>query len=188
MDENKIFFKTVCNLAIPVALQSMLQSSFSIVDQIMIGQLGSVSVAGVGLAGKFSSIFSVMVSAVSAVAGIMIAQYIGQKNQSDIRRSFSVNLALAAILAALFTVICVAFPSQVMSLYSTDEQTVHAASGYLAILAGTFLPSAGASLLAAMFRCMEKARLPLYASITAALLNTVLNYILIFGKCGFGTR
>ena len=170
---------------IPVALQSMLQSSFSIVDQIMIGQLGSVSVAGVGLAGKFSSIFSVMVSAVSAVAGIMIAQYIGQKNQSDIRRSFSVNLALAAILAALFTVICVAFPSQVMSLYSTDEQTVHAASGYLAILAGTFLPSAGASLLAAMFRCMEKARLPLYASITAALLNTVLNYILIFGKCGF---
>ena len=50
MDENKIFFKTVCNLAIPVALQSMLQSSFSIVDQIMIGQLGSVSVAGVGLA------------------------------------------------------------------------------------------------------------------------------------------
>ena len=185
MDENKIFFKTVCNLAIPVALQSMLQSSFSIVDQIMIGQLGSVSVAGVGLAGKFSSIFSVMVSAVSAVAGIMIAQYIGQKKQSDIRRSFSVNLALAAILAALFTVICVAFPSQVMSLYSTDEQTVHAASGYLAILAGTFLPSAGASLLAAMFRCMEKARLPLYASITAALLNTVLNYILIFGKCGF---
>lgn len=167
MDENKIFFKTVCNLAIPVALQSMPQSSFSIVDQIMIGQLGSVSVAGVGLAGKFSSIFSVMVSAVSAVAGIMIAQYIGQKNQSDIRRSFSVNLALAAILAALFTVICVAFPSQVMSLYSTDEQTVHAASGYLAILAGTFLPSAGASLLAAMFRRMEKARLPLHASITA---------------------
>ena len=67
--EIKFSFKTVCNLAIPVALQSMLQSSFSIVDQIMIGQLGSVSVAGVGLAGKFSSIFSVMVSAVSAVAG-----------------------------------------------------------------------------------------------------------------------
>ena len=47
------FLRTVCNLAIPVALQSMLQSSFSIVDQIMIGQLGSVSVAGVGLAGNF---------------------------------------------------------------------------------------------------------------------------------------
>lgn len=59
MKQKQNFLTTVCNLAIPVALQSMLQSSFSIVDQIMIGQLGSVSVAGVGLAGKFSSIFSV---------------------------------------------------------------------------------------------------------------------------------
>ena len=51
MERNQTFAKTVCSLAVPVALQSMLQSSFSIVDQIMIGQLGSVSVAGVGLAG-----------------------------------------------------------------------------------------------------------------------------------------
>ena len=50
MKRNDSFFRNVCNLAIPVALQSMLQSSFSIVDQIMIGQLGSVNVAGVGLA------------------------------------------------------------------------------------------------------------------------------------------
>ena len=58
MKREKSFFRSVCALAVPVALQSMLQASFSIVDQIMIGQLGSVNVAGVGLAGKFSSIFS----------------------------------------------------------------------------------------------------------------------------------
>lgn len=86
--EQKSFFKSVCNLAIPVAIQSMLQSSFSIVDQIMIGQLGSVSVARVGLAGKFSSIYMVLVSAIGAVAGIMIAQYLGQKNKHEIYRSF----------------------------------------------------------------------------------------------------
>ena len=51
MKSKNSFFRTVCNLAIPVALQSMLQASFSVVDQIMIGQLGSTSVAGVGLAG-----------------------------------------------------------------------------------------------------------------------------------------
>lgn len=74
-----VFFRSVCLLAIPVALQSMLQSSFSIVDQIMIGQLGSVSIAGVGYAGKFASVFSVVVSAVGTVAGIMLSQYLGQK-------------------------------------------------------------------------------------------------------------
>ena len=55
MKQQEPFFKTVCALAIPVALQSMLQSSFSMVDQIMIGQLGEINVAGVGLAGKFAS-------------------------------------------------------------------------------------------------------------------------------------
>lgn len=72
MRRQQTFFQTVCALAIPVALQSMLQSSFGMVDQIMIGQLGEVSVAGVGLAGKFTSIYLVIVSAVAAVAGIMI--------------------------------------------------------------------------------------------------------------------
>ena len=65
--ENKNFGRSVCAIAIPVALQCMLQSSFSIIDQIMIGKLGEVSIAAVGLAGKFSSIFSVVVAAVGAV-------------------------------------------------------------------------------------------------------------------------
>ena len=50
MQEERRFFRTVCILAIPAALQSLLQLSFSLVDQIMIGQLGAVSVAAVGLA------------------------------------------------------------------------------------------------------------------------------------------
>ena len=70
MKAQEHFFKTVCALAIPVALQSMLQSSFSMVDQIMIGQLGEIHVAGVGLAGKFASIYSVVISAIGAVPEI----------------------------------------------------------------------------------------------------------------------
>lgn len=182
--QHKTFFRAVCSLAVPAALQSILQASFSIVDQIMIGQLGSVSVAGVGLAGKFSSIYSVIVSAVGAVAGIMIAQYIGQQNRREIRRSFYLNLTLAAVIALLFTVPCIAFPEQIMGFYTKDARTVTAAAEYLAIIAGTFLPAAGATLLSTLFRCMEKAKLPLYAGIAAALLNTGLNYLLIFGKAG----
>lgn len=185
MKQEKTFLRTVCNLALPVALQSMLQASFSIVDQIMIGQLGSIRVAGVGLAGKFSSVFSVMVSAIGAVAGIMISQYLGQKNRREVRRSFVLNLLIALGLAVMFVLLCVFFPEQIMGLYTGDYDTIAAASGYLVILAASFLPMAGATLLATLFRCMEMASLPLYASIVAAVLNTGLNYLLIFGKCGF---
>ena len=185
MENNKSFFRNVCALAIPVTLQSMLQSSFSIVDQIMIGQLGSVSVAGVGLAGKFASIHSVIVAAVGAVAGIMISQYLGQKNRQEVRRSFYTNLLLAVGIAGLFTALCVLFPGQVMGLYTKDAATRQEAAAYLLIIAGTYLPLAGATLLSTLLRCMEKPKLPLYASLASAGVNTVLNYIFIFGKCGF---
>ena len=184
MNRKDSFFASVCALAIPVALQSMLQASFSIVDQIMIGQLGSVSVAGVGLAGKFASIYSVIVSAVGVVAGIMISQYLGQKNSREVRRSFFVNLLICLGLAGIFTLLCGGFPSQIMGLYTTDAPMKHAAASYLLIITATFLPIAGATLLSTLLRCMEKAQLPLYASIASAILNTGLNYVLIFGKLG----
>lgn len=163
----------------------MFQSSFSIIDQIMIGQLGSISVAGVGLAGKFSSIFSVLASAIGAVAGIMIPQYLGQKNKQEVRRSFYLNLLIVMGMASVFTFLCIAFPRKIMSLYTQEHETIQAAASYLTTIAGTFLPIAGATLLSTLFRCMERASLPLYASIIAAVLNTGLNYILIFGKIGF---
>lgn len=179
------FFKTVCSLAIPVALQSMLQSSFSMIDQIMIGQFGEVCVAGVGLAGKFASIYSVVISAIGAVAGIMIAQYLGQQNNAEVRRSFLVNLLLGMGIAGAFTVICALFPQQLMHIYTKDGATRQAAASYLLPLTATFIPMVGATLLSTAFRCAEKPLLPLCASILAACVNTGLNYILILGKLGF---
>ena len=185
MNREKSFFRTVCALAIPVALQSMLQASFSVIDQIMIGQLGTVGVAGVGLAGKFSSIYSVLVSAIAAVAGIMISQYMGQKNAREVRRSFSLNLLLTLGLAAVFTLPCLLFPEGIMGLYTQDAPTRLEAANYLRIISAIFLPMAGATMLSTLLRCREQASLPLIASMAAALLNTGLNYVLIFGKFGF---
>lgn len=185
MKQRHSFLHTVCALAVPVALQSMLQSSFSIIDQIMLGQLGSVSIAGVGLAGKFSSIFSVVISAVGAVAGIMISQYLGQKNEGEVKRSFDRNLIIGIGIAVFFTVGCIGFPEQIMSAYTKDAATRKMAADYLQIIAGTFLPMAGATLLSTVYRCVEQARIPLYASVASAICNTGLNYIFIFGKCGF---
>ena len=71
-----------------------------------------------------------------------------------------------------------------MGLYTTDAPMGQAASSYLRIITATFLPIAGATLLSTLLRCMEKAQLPLYASIASAVLNTALNYVLIFGKLG----
>ncbi len=183
-DKGASLLRSVCVLAVPVALQSMLQSSFGVADQVMIGQLGGVEVAAVGLAGKVTGIFNVVVSAVGAVAGIMISQYIGQKNTAETRRSMTLNLRICFILAALFMLAGVAAPERIMGIYIEDRVTVEVAGRYLAIVSGTFLPAAGITILSTYLRCMERASLPLYAGIASAAVNTGLNWILIFGRFG----
>ncbi len=185
MKKNVSFSKEVSVLAIPVALQCMLQSSFSIIDQIMIGQLGSVSIAAIGLAGKFSSIYSVVVAAIGAVAGIMISQYIGSDNKEEADKSLSVNLLAAIAVSLIFMLLCFIFPNHIMGIYSTAQDTVKTSAEYLRIISLTFVPLAVTTCLSTMLRCVQKAMIPLYASMAAALCNTALNYLLIFGKFNF---
>lgn len=179
------FFKNVIRIAIPVALQSMLQSSFSMIDQVMVGQLGSTSIAAVGIAGKFAFLYSVVIGAVTAIAGIQISQYIGQKNGKLADRSLCVNLLLSCIIGFLFTLVSLLFPGGIMRLYSEDTNTVSAAAEYLQIIAGTYLPMGVASTLSVMLRCYDHAKAPLIATTMSAVINTSMNYALIFGNFGF---
>ena len=176
------FYQTVLKIALPVTLQSLFQSSFSVVDQAMIGQLGSESIAGIGLGGKFSSLYSVVLSAIAAAAGIMIAQYLGAEKIESVRRSFQRNLLLSLGLAGIFTGICLLFPKMIMELYTKDPGTGKLAAEYLRLFALCFFPMALNSMVSTLLRCMEAASLPMYTGVLALGLNTVLNYLLIFGK------
>lgn len=184
VNENQVFRREVFRIAVPVTLQCLLQSSFGVIDQIMTGQLGSGNIAGIGMGSKFISLFTVLVSAISAAAGIMIAQYVGKKNAREVGRSFFTNFILACLLAAVFMGISLGFPEKIMYLYSGDEETVRIAANYLKIFALSCIPLAVSSLLSAYLRCMGAAAVPLYTSIVAAVLNTGFNYVLIFGKLG----
>lgn len=114
------FMKSLSKIAIPVTLQSMLQASFSIIDQIMIGQLGEVNIAAVGLYGNFSLIFSVVIGSVGTVAGILIAQFTGADNEREAWCSLNVSLLCGALLSALFLLAAGGFPAQILQLYTAD--------------------------------------------------------------------
>lgn len=116
------FRADLISIALPVTLQSLLQSSFGMVDQIMIGQLGSESIAGIGLGGKFASLYSVVLGAVAAAAGIMASQYAGAKDERGMERSFYLNLFVGLLLAGSFLAVCCFFPEGIMSLYTRMTQ------------------------------------------------------------------
>lgn len=179
------FMKSLCKIAIPVTLQSMLQASFSIVDQIMIGQLGETNISAVGLCGNFSLIFSVVIGAVSTVAGILIAQFIGAEDTKEAWRSFDVSVICGCIISAMFLFAAGVFSSQILGLYTNDMSIINAGSVYFRIVAFSYIPMAVSSILSAWLRCKEHATIPFLASLGAVAVNTGLNYVLIFGKIGF---
>lgn len=177
--------QSLTQLALPISLQCLLQSSFSVVDQIMIGQLGSVSIAAIGLGGKFISLLTVMVQAIASAAGIIMAQAVGKKDRESLSRGLYTNALLALALAAGFTLLGRCIPGRIMAVYAEDQPTVQAAAEYLSVYALSFLPMTLGSLLSVYLRCRKETKLPLYAGICSAVLNTGLNYLLIYGKWGF---
>ena len=155
------FMRTLCKIAIPVTLQGMLQASFSIVEQIMIGQLGEAGIAAVGLCSNFTLIFSVMSGAVGTVAGILIAQFLGAEEHTEAWRSLDVSLVCGGVLAALFLLTAGGFPAQVLGLYTADDAILRVGAGYFRIVAFSYLPMAVSTVLSAWLRCKEHAAVPL---------------------------
>ena len=178
------FMKSLCKIAIPVTLQSMLQASFSIVDQIMIGQLGETNISAVGLCGNFSLIFSVVIGAVSTVAGILIAQFVGAQETEEAWCSFDVSLICGIMISALFLLAAGVFSSQILGLYTKDMSIINTGAVYFRIVAFSYIPMAVSHILSAWLRCREHATIPFLASFGAVAINTWLNYLLIFGKSG----
>lgn len=183
--KQKTFLASVIGIAVPVGLQSMLQSSFAMIDQLMVGQLGSTAVSAVEVAGRPAFIYSVLVGACATITGIMVSQYLGKKDKEMADRSLCVNLGATAGLALLFTALCLWFPARIVGIYIKEEPDILSLGrGYLTIIAWTYLPLGLSSILAVMIRCMDRPTWPLYGGIVSAVVNTALNYALIFGRLG----
>ena len=181
---DKRFLQDVLRISIPVALQSMLQSSFSMVDQIMVGQLGDKSVAAVEIAGKPSFIYAFVIGAISTITGIMISQYIGNQNREAEEKSICVNFLVMILTGLTFLSVFGLFRNPFVEMFTEEEQVIAEGSTYLGIISWTFIPLGICSILGTALRCRDKSTWPLYIGIFSALLNTGLNYCLIFGNFG----
>lgn len=179
------FMKSLCKIAIPVTLQSMLQASFSIIDQIMIGQLGETEISAVGLCGNYTMIFSVVIGAVGAVAGILIAQFIGAQDQHAAWSSFWVSMLVSIVISAAFSAGSLSFTGNILGLYTKDGSVIAVGCVYFQMIALAYVPMGMSTILSAWLRCKEHAMIPFAASLGAVIVNTGLNYVLIFGKMGY---
>lgn len=178
---DKEFKKKLTDIALPITVQTLMHSSLSLIDQIMIGSLGSACIAGIGLAGKFTSLFSVTVSAIVAAAGILISQYVGAKNERGVRDSFYLPLYFSLFFVVGFTLASLFAPIQIMAFYADDSETISKAAVYLRWRAVGYFPEILTMFVSTLLRNMNRAKLPAVAGVVAIITNTLLNWLLIFG-------
>lgn len=183
MKENK-YYKEMLTIGLPITLQCIFQASYSLVDQLMVGRLGTLSIAGSGLGAKFSGLVMVTISAIATVSSILIAQYHGSKDKEGINRSFFCCSYIAMAVMLLFIIPSIGMSNQIMSIYTNDRETIEIAASYLRVIAISFFPMTITLLISSLLRSIEKSKYPMYASVISMIANVIFNYVFIFGKCG----
>ena len=178
------FFRKSMKTAVPVALQAMLQSSFSMIDQVMVGQLGKTAIAAVEIGGKPGFVFAFVSGAVATVTGIMVSQYIGKEDDEKVDVSMSINMLVMMVIALLTTMACLFIPGILTGIFTKDAAVIETGTEYVRIVSLIYPLSGVASILAVQIRCKDHSEYPLYISAVAAVVNTALNFILIFGHFG----
>lgn len=181
---DRSFWAVALPLIIPIALQNLLMTSFRLIDTLMVGRLGDVSIAAVGLAGWASFFVELLAFGMSSGAAVFVAQYHGANNKEGILRTYGMMLLFMVPLGLVFTVGVGLFPSFVMGLFTEDPALIAEGVKYLQFACISYLSLTINLAISTMLRCTEQVKIPMVTSGIAAALNAVLNYIFIFGAFG----
>ena len=186
------FYKKVLAVAIPIMLQNGITSLVGLLDNIMIGRLGTEAMSGVSIVNEFVFIFNMIIFGAGAAAGIFTSQYHGAGDVEGVRQTFRIKVLMNTALCAM-VVLALAFRGrEVISLFlhagSADADPI-AVMGYgmeyLTITALGLLPYALSQAYSSTLRETDEANLPTYAGLIAMATNFILNLVLIFGLLGF---
>ena len=183
--KDKKFHKMMLGIALPIILQMLLTNGLSFVDTMMIGRLGEAEVAAVGLANQMFFLGFLVFFGINSGTGIFVAQFWGDRDLKGIHHVVGLSLAGSLLFAIPFALVSRLFPNELMRLFTPDPTVVKLGAEYLRIIAPSYI-FAGISFSYAMsLRSIEKPKIPLATTAISLGLNTIMNFVLIFGLLGF---
>ena len=181
------FFK----IAIPIIIQNGITNFVSMLDNIMVGQVGSLQMSGVSIVNGLMFVFSLCIFGAGAGAGIFAAQFYGCDDQEGVRHTFRFKVLACTILSLLAAGFFLALGEPLIKLYLQGEgdaadaaKVLQYGKDYLSMTYWGFVPFALSNAYSSTLRETGRTTVPMVAGITAVFTNLVLNYVLIFGHFG----
>lgn len=188
---DKKFYKMVLLIAVPIMIQNGITNFVSLLDNIMVGQVGTNQMSGVAIANQLIFVYNLCIFGGMSGAGIFGAQFFGQGNNDGLRYVFRFKLVIGFLITAIGAVIFSMYGEPLISLYLDESnsaldnaETLYYAMEYLQIMLVGFLPFVAVQIYASTLRETSEAILPMTAGIVAVGVNLLLNYMLILGNWG----
>lgn len=185
------FYKKVFLITIPIIVQNGITTFVGLLDNIMVGQIGTEQMSGVAIANQLIFIFNLCIFGAVAGAGILGAQFYGSGNHEGMRYTFRFKLIAGFVLCAVFAVIFTGGGDVLISAFLHEGEsggdlaaTLGFGKEYLMVMLLGLVPFAMTQGYSGTLRETGQTVVPMMAGIVAVLVNLVLNYILIFGKLG----
>ena len=188
---NKHFYRRVLSVALPMMIQNGITNFVQMLDNVMVGQVGTIPMSGVAIVNQLMFVFNLCIFGAASGAGIFTAQFVGREDHEGIRHTFRFKILVGMLLSALGAGMFLTFGRGLIGLYLTGEGTPADAAAtmdyglrYLRVMLLGLVPFALANAYSGTLREIGETKVPMAAGIIAVLVNLVGNYILIFGHFG----
>ena len=189
---DKAFYIMVLGIAVPIMIQNGITNFVNLLDNIMVGRLGTEQMSGVSIVNQLMFVYNICIFGGVSGAGIFTAQYFGQKDEEGIRHTFRFKLWMTLILTVGAILLFVFCDDALISLYlrgSSDGgdllATLEYGKQYLRIMVFSLPAFMFLQVYASTLRECGETVVPMKAGMAAVFVNLVFNYLLIYGKCGF---
>ncbi|MBO4872635.1 MAG: MATE family efflux transporter [Lachnospiraceae bacterium] len=188
---NKAFYRRIVLMMLPIMIQNAITNFVGMLDNIMVGRLGTLEMSGVSIINTLVSVYnSCIFGAVSGV-GIFTVEYYGEGNEEGVRNSFRFKLLFALTLVVLAIIVFLTAGDSLIVLYLEGKgnpadaaQILQFGKQYLNISLIGLVPHALTQAYSSTLRECNKVMPPMAAGLTAMAVKLVLNYLLIFGSLG----
>lgn len=188
---DRAFYRRAMTIALPIVIQNAITSFVSLLDNIMVGQVGQLPMSGTSIINQLMFIFMLAIFGANAGAGIFTAQFFGNHDTEGVRHTFRFKLMCCTLLTVVVGGIFLLLDDQLIGLYLQGEGSAEDAAAilqygkdYLHMMLWGLIPFALCNAYSGTLRETGQTVVPMIGSITAVLVNLVLNWILIFGHFG----
>lgn len=186
------YYKRMILIAIPIMIQNGITNFVNMLDNIMIGRVGTLEMTSVSIVNQLMMVFNLCIFGAMSGAGIFSAQFFGKKDNSGVKSTVQYKLATSLLLTAIGFAVFTLLGETLIRAYLQGEGTaddiatvMSYSKSYLKIMLIGTLPFALSQAYASTLRETNDRLLPMIATVSAVLVNLIFNYLLIFGNFGF---